>query len=165
MGMQAPDFEMPFRTSITLLRGLLTVNGHFNYKAGLTQNNLGRGALLGNIYNNPSATYAQQAYALAAAAYGRDDSQFTGTDYGFIQKVNSLRFNSMSIGYNVPRDYLRRFPMSSMSLSLQGSNLGLWTNYRGKDPDVNGNLIGDVTADSGQLPMPRTWSLQIRIGT
>ncbi len=168
MGMQAPDFEMPFRTSLTLLRGLLTMNGQFNYKAGLTQSNLGGGALLGNIYDNPNSTYGQQAYALAAACVsGTIPIGFSNscTDYGFIQKVNSLRFNFISIGYNVPRAYLKRFPMSSVSLSLQGSNLGLWTNYRGKDPDVNGNLIGDVTQDSGQLPMPRTWSLQIRIGT
>ncbi len=170
MGMQAPDFEMPFRTSLTLLRGLLTVNGQFNYKAGLTQSNLGGGALLGNIYDNPNATYGQQAYALAASCFlnGTVDGQSSSrscTDYGFIQKINSLRFNSLSLGYNIPRAYLKRFSMSSVSLSLQGSNLGLWTNYRGKDPDVNGNLIGDVTQDSGQLPMPRTWSLQIRIGT
>ncbi len=170
MGRQEPKFEMPFRTSITLFHGLLSVNGQFDYKAGLTQTNLGGGTLLGNIYENPNSTYGQQAYALAAACLLQSVSAATAvgrscTDYGFIQTVNSLRFNSMSVGYNVPRAYLKRFPISSLSLALQGSNLGLWTNYRGKDPDVNGALIGDATQDSGQLPMPRTWSLQIRIGT
>ncbi len=169
MGMQTPDFEMPFRTSLTLFRGLVSVNGQFNYKAGLTQYNVGGGQLLGNIYENPNSTYAQQAYALAAACFDKsselNNRNKPCTDYGFIQKVNSLRFNSVSVGYNVPRAYLKRLPMSSLSLSLQGSNLGLWTNYRGKDPDVNGTLIGDATSDSGQLPMPRAWSLQIRIGT
>ncbi len=170
MGMQTPDFEMPFRTSLTLFRGLVSVNGQFNYKAGLTQYNLGGQDLLGNIYENPNSTYAQQANALAAACYspmGTSTANAIGpcTDYGFIQKVNSLRFNSVSVGYNVPRAYLKRLPVSSLSASLQGSNLGLWTNYRGKDPDVNGTLIGDATSDSGQLPMPRAWSLQIRIGT
>ncbi len=169
MGMQTPDFEMPFRTSLMLFRGLVSVNGQFNYKAGMTQYNLGGQNLLGNIYENPNSTYAQQAYALAAACFDTQSAQANFnkpcTDYGFIQKVNSLRFNSVSVGYNVPRAYLKRLPMSSLSLSLQGSNLGLWTNYRGKDPDVNGTLIGDATSDSGQLPMPRAWSLQIRIGT
>jgi hypothetical protein len=176
VGLQMPDFEMPFRTSFTFFRGLLSVHGQFNYKGGLTQYNSGGQNLLGNIYDNPQSTPAQQAYALAAACFvstsngvgtGAGQNQNIGapcTDYGFIQTVNSLRFNSMSIGYNVPRTYLKRFPMSSLSLSLQGSNLGVWTNYRGKDPDVNSNLIGDATSDSGQLPMPRSWSLQIRIG-
>ncbi len=170
MGMQTPDFEMPFRTSLTLFRGLVSVNGQFNYKAGLTQYNIGGQNLLGNIYENPNSTYAHQANALAAACFdtkGTSSNNVIGpcTDYGFIQKVNSLRFNSVSVGYNVPRSYLKRLSMSSLSLSLQGSNLGLWTNYRGKDPDVNGTLVGDATSDSGQLPMPRSWSLQIRIGT
>ncbi len=169
MGMQTPDFEMPFRTSLTLFRGLVSVNGQFNYKAGLTQYNLGGQDLLGNIYENPNSTYAQQANALAAACFDLknqiNNPNKSCTDYGFIQKVNSLRFNSVSVGYNVPRAYLKRLPLSSLSVSLQGSNLGLWTNYRGKDPDVNGTLIGDATSDSGQLPMPRAWSLQIRIGT
>ncbi len=170
LGMQTPDFEIPFRTSFTLFRGLLSVNGQFDYKAGMTQSNLGGQTLLGNIYENPNSTYGQQAYALAASCFIPNSSaQANGdkpcTDYGFIQTVNSLRFNSMSVGYNVPRSHLKRFPISSMSLSLQGRNLGLWTNYRGKDPDVNGALVGDATQDSGQLPMPRTWSLQIRIGT
>ncbi len=171
MGMQAPDFEMPFRTSMTLFRGLLSINGQFNYKAGLTQSNLGSRTLLSNIYENPNSTYGQQAYALAAACFneqGANAAYLNGiqcTDYGFIQRINSMRFNSASVAYNVPRAYLKRLPVSSLSVSLQGSNLGLWTNYRGKDPDVNGMLIGDGTQDSGQLPMPRTWSLQIRIGT
>ncbi len=168
MGMQAPDFEMPFRTALTLFHGLLSVNAQFNYKAGLTQYNLGGQDLLGNIYENPNSTYAQQAYALAAACFVPVSYSNGGkpcTDYGFIQTVNSLRFNSMSIGYNVPRVYLKRLPISSLSLSLQGRNLGVWTNYRGKDPDVNGTLVGDATSDSGQLPMPRSLSLQLRIGT
>jgi hypothetical protein len=168
MGMQTPDFEMPFRTSLTLFRGLLSLHGQFNYKAGLTQRNLGGATLLNNIYENPNSTSGQQAYALAATCFVKE---MTGvpkvrcTDYGFIQKVNSLRFNSVSMGYTVPRAYLTRFPISSLSMSLLGSNLGLWTNYRGKDPDVNGLLVGDATQDSGQLPMPRSWSLEIRIGT
>ncbi len=169
MGMQTPDFEMPFRTSLTLFRGLVSVNGQFNYKAGLTQYNLGGQDRLGNIYENPNSTYGQQAYALAAGCFIPNSAQANlrkpCTDYGFIQKVNSLRFNTVSVGYNVPRAYLKRLSVSSLSLSLQGSNLGLWTNYRGKDPDVNGTLIGDATSDSGQLPLPRAWSLQIRIGT
>lgn len=170
IGMQAPSFEMPFRSSFTFLRGLIGVHSQFNYKAGLTQNNIGSRAHVGNLYENPQSSLGQQAAALAAACFIVEGSQAylrnmgtPCTDYGFIHKVNSLRWNSVSVNYNVPREYMRRFPFSTLSLSVQGSNLGLWTNYRGKDPDVNSNLIGDVTNDAGQLPMPRTWSLQVRI--
>ncbi len=169
MGLQTPDFEMPISTGLTLMRGLFSLNALFNYKAGMTQYNLGGQALLSNIYESPESSRAQQAAALAAACFNKtSESGNRGmqcTDFGFIQKVNSLRFNSISIGYNLPRSYLTSWPFSSVSFALQGSNIGLWSNYRGKDPDVNGNLIGDVTQDTGQLPMPRTWRLQIRLGT
>ena len=51
-----------------------------------------------------------------------------------------------------------------MSLALQGSNLGLHTNYHGKDPDVNAYSNGNQTADTGQLPQPRVWSLRVTLG-
>jgi hypothetical protein len=56
-----------------------------------------------------------------------------------------------------------------MSVALQGSNLALWTNYHGKDPDVNaypngGNVGSDAVIDNGQLPQPRTWSVQFTLG-
>ncbi len=121
--------------------------------------------ILGGGYGGVLAAQTARKHLSSSEANITIVNRYPCTDYGFIQKVNSLRFNSMSVGYTVPRGYLSRFPISSLSVSLQGSNLGLWSNYRGKDPDVNSVLVGDATQDSGQLPMPRTWSLQIRIGT
>jgi hypothetical protein len=54
-----------------------------------------------------------------------------------------------------------------MTLALQGSNLGLHTNYRGMDPNVNAFSTvnaGDETADLGQIPEPRTWWLKLSVG-
>ena len=54
------------------------------------------------------------------------------------------------------------------SLALQGSNLGLHTNYRGKDPVIVNAFStvtnGDETADTGQIPVPRTWWLKLTLG-
>ena len=54
-----------------------------------------------------------------------------------------------------------------MSMALQGSNLALHSNYRGKDPNVNAfsTVSGvDETADLGQIPEPRTWWLKLTLG-
>jgi hypothetical protein len=54
-----------------------------------------------------------------------------------------------------------------MSIAIQGSNLGLSTNYRGKDPGVNAFSTvsaGDETADLGELPAPRVWWLKMSMG-
>ena len=51
-----------------------------------------------------------------------------------------------------------------MSIALQGRNLALFTNYRGKDPAVNAYSSGNLTADTGQLPPTRTYALHITMG-
>lgn len=163
VGQQSPNFEMPFNTGVSLFRGLISVNATFQYKDGLTQFNQGSKQQLNNLWFNPDATLADQAAALAASCSIAYANSGKCTEYGLIQTVNSLRFNSLSIGYTVPRAFAKRLNIPSIHLALQGNNLGLWTNYRGKDPDVNGTTVGDVTQDSGQLPEPRTWRFQIRI--
>jgi hypothetical protein len=164
-----PNFELPFNTTVTLLGGRLSVNATFQYKNGLTQFNSGSKALLNNLYLNPNSSLATQAAALAAGCFtpvaaGQDLPTNACTDYGLIQTVNTFRFTDLSINYNIPRSFAQRFGVPSMSIALQGSNLGLLTNYRGKDPDVNAITVGDATQDTGQLPQPRSWRLQVRLG-
>jgi hypothetical protein len=51
-----------------------------------------------------------------------------------------------------------------MAVALQGTNLGLHTNYRGKDPNVNAYASGNGLLDTGQLPEPRMWQLRFSLG-
>jgi len=46
-------------------------------------------------------------------------------------------------------------------VSLQGSNLGLRTDYRGLDPHVNGHSTGNGVQDTGVIPQPRRWQLRV----
>jgi hypothetical protein len=66
---------------------------------------------------------------------------------------------------SVPAAYAQKFKAKSMQISLQGSNLGLWTQYRGRDPGVNAVPVGERTVDDGNvIPQPRKYSLQVRVG-
>jgi hypothetical protein len=78
-----------------------------------------------------------------------------------MQTVNTLRFNSLNVSYAVPRRVARRLGADALSVSVQGSNLGLFTNYRGKDPNVNAYGSGNSVVDTGMLPTPRTWQLRV----
>jgi hypothetical protein len=150
-----------------LFDGRVSVHATVAYQDGLTQDNAtgcssGTFALLPN---SPSATLATQA-ALVAAACGQSLSK-RSSDIGLIQVVNTLRFQSLSVNYEVPKRVTRWFRVPRMALALQGSNLGLHTNYRGIDPDVNAFATasaGDAIADTGQLPEPRTWRLTLTLG-
>jgi hypothetical protein len=167
MGSEAPNFVSPFSTTLTFF-GRLSLNATFQYEDGLTQDAVGNRALIANLSLNPQASLGQQAAALAASCFNPaiSSSVQTGicTDYGLIQTVNTFRFTSLSINYIVPKTWSERFRIPSMTIALQGSNLGLWTNYHGKDPDVNAITVGDATVDTGQLPTPRSWRLQIMLG-
>jgi hypothetical protein len=116
--------------------------------------------MLQAVVNDPSSSASAQA-AVAAQIVGNDGF---GSAFGRIQTVNMLRWTTLSINYVIAPKIARMFRVSSMSVALQGSNLGLHTNYHGKDPDVNAFATGNQIADTGQLPQPRTWSLRVTLG-
>ncbi len=86
-------------------------------------------------------------------------SQLTGR-----RPVTDLRWTSASIGYHVPGYLIDRLRMSSLVVSLQGSNLGLWTKYDGRDPSVNGSIMtSEISTDNGFLtPRPRLFVLDFK---
>ncbi len=83
------------------------------------------------------------------------------------QPISDLRWNSASVTLNVPRKFLEKIGGRSISISLQGSNLGLWTNYSGRDPGINSYLgnEGELSADTGfTTPRPRLYVLDFKVG-
>ena len=174
VGQQEPKFQMNVNSGLTLLSGRLSINATFAYVNGLTQFNdgavnSGSFALLPNTPGTPLSTQA----AVQAAAAGGSCIVAGGlvscpptTKIGAIQTVNTLRFNDLSINLSMPKSVARLFRASFMSVALQGSNLALHSNYRGKDPNVNAfstSANGDQTTDLGQIPQPRTWWLKFTV--
>jgi TonB-linked SusC/RagA family outer membrane protein len=157
LGSSEPDYTAGLSTTLSLFRGAVAVSADFTYSAGLAQVGpwdqllaVSQGA------NDPSSSLAEQAEALAAA---RSFTEIGG--YPNTPATSTLRFNSLSIAYNVPSTWAQRVGARSLVVALQGTNLGLHTNYRGKDPDVNGSPTGNDISDLGTLPQPRTWQLRV----
>lgn len=99
-----------------------------------------------------NASLEEQAVAIIPGINGR-------------RPISDLRWNTASITYHLPKNILRRFGGRSVSVSLQGRDLGLWTNYIGRDPGVNSTLIGDAFGDDGKTPpRPRLYVLDFKIG-
>ncbi len=159
IGAGFPKWQLPFQTNVSLWNGLISVNAAFDYKNGLTQFNEGGSLLLARMYADPKATLGQQAIALTAYAYQQDRK--SGSINGLVQTVSTLRFNTLSFNYSVPTMLRARLHLPRTTLALQGSNLALWTNYRGKDPDVNSVPIGEDILDKGEPPRPRSWTLRV----
>jgi len=155
MGGSDPNYEANLFSTLSLLRGRITVSGSLAYQAGLTQINQTVGSSSAVLFlagaSNPHAPLAEQ----AAVAVMNE------TPYGMMQTVNTLRFNSFSLAYNFSTNAAAHIGARSLSVALQGTNLGLFTNYKGKDPNVNAYSTGNNTIDTGVLPQPRAWSLAV----
>ena len=164
VGSPLPNYEATVSTSLGLLNDRLTISTSVDYQNGLTQVNLPTisNSVTSNIFLNPAATQAQQA-ALAGWFAGQGLG-LNSTAIGVMQTVNVLRWNTLSVSYLVPPRFARLIRVPSLSVALQGSNLGLHTNYHGKDPAVNAYASGNLTADNGQLPQPRVWDLRVTLG-
>lgn len=77
--------------------------------------------------------------------------------------ISEWRLGSGSISYDVPRSLTEKWNMKVLTISIQGSNLGLWTSYKGRDPMVNSTPIeARITDDGFTLPLPRKYSVSVR---
>ncbi len=153
IGAPLPKYEMQFGSNLGLWRGRVTISLNGLFRGSMTQANLmglsGPKFLPFRELNDPSTSLDAQ----AAVRSG----------YAFLRPVSSLQFSSMSILLEVPREIVSRFRASRMTVSLKADNLGVWTNYRGTDPNVNSSIVGSTNSDNGQLPMPRTWGMQVAL--
>ena len=172
VGQETPKYQMNLNTGVTLLNGRLSVTATFAYQNGLTQFNdaYATSGVIALIPNAPGTSPATQ--AAITAAHGQYFYSNANTEYsniGLIQTVNTFRFNDLSINYAVNPAISAWFRVPRMTIAIQGSNLGLHTNYHGIDPDVNAfstavtnnGYASDQTVDFGQIPQPRTWWLKI----
>ena len=64
---------------------------------------------------------------------------FYGGGYSsqFVEDGSYLRLKTVSLGYNLNTNFLRKFHVKSMRLYCSGQNLATWTQYSGGDPEVN----------------------------
>jgi TonB-linked SusC/RagA family outer membrane protein len=153
MGQTLPNYMATLATTASFFRGALAVTAGLTYEDGLAQHNDAAARLLpfSSALNDENASFAEQ----AAAARMED------TPFGLIQTVSTLRFNELAVTYNARSGLAQRFGARALSLSLQGRNLGLRTNYAGLDPNVNGRVSGNDVLDTGLIPQPRTWQLRV----
>ncbi len=146
VGAPFPNFTMSFANEFSLFN-LFRVTGMVSYQNGLTQQQPYRD--YERVRNDPSLTLEEQ----AVGGY----SPLT-----HVASVSVARFESVTFSWMLPRSLSRRaFGDRSVTLSLEGKNVGMWTNYTGKDPNVG--AIGETVFDGGELPAPRTWGFSLRV--
>jgi hypothetical protein len=90
----------------------------------------------------------------------------------FIQQdVNWLRLQDITLSYGFNKESLKYMlkGVKSLDVFVTGNDLILITNYRGADPQVNGNTagsrgVGGFGFDYGTLPAPLGLNFGLRAG-
>ena len=67
----------------------------------------------------------------------------------FLSDASYIRLRSVSFGYNVPAKICEKIKLSTCRIFINGTNLMLWTNYRGLDPEVLRNV--DPNSQQGNV--------------
>lgn len=102
-------------------------------------------------------------------------SPFSGLNT--IEKADFLRWRELSLTYRVPAQFLEPYRLRSMSLTLTGRNLAIFTGYGGVDPELNAVGRGGGDGDDAQLdnnfldgveafgfPIPRRFGFKLQVG-
>ncbi len=75
----------------------------------------------------------------------------------FLRDASYIRLRYLQVGYKVPKKFLDKTFMSSLSFYVQGENLQTWTKWQGFDAESN------RTADQAQYPTPKIYTFGVDI--
>ncbi len=99
---------------------------------------------------------------------------------GYVEPAAFTRLRELSLTYLVPSRLATALRARTLSVTVAGRNLALWTKYTGSDPEVSGvqganrntsaggvpttTLNPDIVGDFGSVPQMRSWTLKVNVG-
>ena len=181
-----PDWTGTFGADITFRRNW-QLHGLFEWRTGFMVHNLthafrgGQHSTLGSNlrdYAEIEATLLDPASTAeerlrAADTYIRNHRRLLEPGLSEFEKGDFLRFNELSLTYTATPELARRVGAASLSVTLSGRNLALWTPYTGSDPEITygGRQPGggveanfNDSNDSFGMPIPRRYGIRLNIG-
>jgi TonB-dependent starch-binding outer membrane protein SusC len=98
--------------------------------------------------------------------FEKNDGFSTGSQSSsyFIEDGSYLRFQNVTLGYNVPSNILKKLNLSRLRVFGTANNLFTITGYSGLDPQVGGNADTNFGIDRGTFPMTRTITFGVNVG-
>ncbi|WP_300601665.1 SusC/RagA family TonB-linked outer membrane protein [Niabella sp.] len=78
----------------------------------------------------------------------------------YLENGTYFKINSVTVSYNVDRNLLKKYGLTSMRFSLTGQNLYNFTKYSGTSPEQVSSLGRDI---SGGYPLAKTYSFSVNV--
>lgn len=157
LGSNLPKFDGNFGTTFSFYRGKIRLQSLFNYQYGqlqqllafnASQGSLSKAILHHTIANDTLSSMYDRALLISKAL--------------FINTLSTLRWSELSISMLAFPEVSNFLGVRTMTVTIQGQNLGLWSNYSGLDPNVRARN-SEAAVDNGQLPPSRSWIIRIDI--
>ena len=98
----------------------------------------------------------------------RSDKEWFNTDL-FIRDGSYARLRNLSIGYELPQDFISKAGLSRVSVVLSGTNLLTFTRFPGLDPEVARDFDNQQDRNLSQSvtyltpPQERVFNLSINL--
>jgi outer membrane receptor protein involved in Fe transport len=161
IGQTVPKMELSLHSDLGLMNGRVTIGTGFNYQGGSTQYN----SMLSSqcidkrcrFAVDRGVSLAEQLYAVSTTFAGNNNAQVA------YDRVSWMRWSDLSVTVHGTPEMARMFRGRTVSFSVMGRNLALWSKYRGADPEVNTSNLGNFTADGGAIPQTREWSIRFNL--
>lgn len=151
LGKPTPDWEGSFGFSAGISN--FTVSSRFKYATGnfyhhnLTDafrrsnaaigRNFYRSAELESILKNPASS-AQERIDAAKGWVNEMVALSPFDGLNEIEQADYIRWQNLSVSYNVPATFVENLGVNNASLTLSGNNIALWSKYGGVDPLATG---------------------------
>jgi hypothetical protein len=95
-------------------------------------------------------------------AYYSAQGGLAGLSEAAIEDGSLVRLRELSLTWNIPTKWLKKWPVKNINTGISGRNLLLWTKYSGIDPETN---LSGVSNSLGRdyFNMPNTKSLEFSL--
>ncbi len=152
--------DITFSPALGLFDNAVVLRGLLSYKGGQKlYNNTGawrNGNSNTDELNDPNAPLDRQARAVA--------SKFFGTNAGYIEDASFWRLREVSLTFNAPQSFGSKYGFSRVSLTLSGSNLAVWTDYTGLDPEISSTgQTNFANEEFLSQPPVRSWKARLNL--
>ncbi|MFB9077188.1 SusC/RagA family TonB-linked outer membrane protein [Flavobacterium procerum] len=106
----------------------------------------------GQLVTDPDALAALNANTTMWSPYMRNA---IFTDWA-VEDASFLRLNTLTLGYTTPEMFTSKLGISKLRFYLTASNVFVWTNYSGSDPEVSTRRKNPLTPGVDSSPYPRS---------
>ena len=110
-----------------------------------------------NTWKYPGQETPMNTLMNAAADNMRSNSSYYLEDGSFI------RLQNVKFGYSFNTKWIKKLYLTSLDVYCYASNLAIWTNYSGYDPNVAQNSVLTPGKDTGRYPFKREFGFGINI--